>query len=191
MNIEKMFEQKMEGMMEQYMEMMMTKMFSKMFEEPQVAKAEVVTEVAPKVNKPMSIEEWEAKYPEKKSDKVAKVVDISELNWAGLTERKATFNMSNIPSDIWLINFLTVKKFDGKYHKGENGEKWFTFKSANDCRNFLRNAPIIRELSAEHYNQLIAYYTDRLNSDRVSDYEKAKKIQPKIDEWTKKRDALK
>lgn len=185
-NFNEMMEQYMEMYFAKMMEAKMNEMFSSMMpQEPQVAKAEVVE--APVVNRPMTREEYLAKYPQR--EKTVKEVDLSELNWVAISEKKVTFNSKNIPNDVWCINFLTVKKFNGSYHKDGNSH-WFTFKSTADCRNFMMNAPIIKTLSKEDYNKIIAYREEQMKSDRVSEYQRSK-IQKVIDEWTAKRDALK
>lgn len=187
-NFNEMMEQYMEMYFAKMMEAKMNEMFSSMMpKEPEVAKAEVVTETKPVTNQPLSREEWLARHSEVKETKAVKEVDLSTLDFVGFenSSTRAYFNLESVPSDVWAINFLTVKKFNGRW---SNNLKCFVFKKAEDCKRFLMHAQVIKTLTAEDYDKIIAYKSEGLEDKSKYDREKAEKI---IAKWTEKRNALK
>ena len=188
-NFNEMMEQYMEMYFAKMMEAKMNEMFSSMMpQEPQVAKAEVVSEKKPIGSQPLSREEWLERHSEVKETKKVKEIDLSVLNFVGFegSSTKVYFNIESIPSDVWAINYETVKRYNGKFKKTTAG-KYFYFSNAEDCKRFMAHAPIITELTVEDYDKIIEVKKSKLDSLGTYDRAKAEKV---IEKWTERRNAL-
>ena len=161
---------------------------------PQVANAEVVE--APKAKTAMTREEFLATVGTAETKSVTpKVVDLTDLDLVNIVNyddygnakasMKLEFNMDNVPSDVWAINFLNLKeKYSARYNNG-----YFVFKSKNNLVACMTHYQVVKHLSVDDYNRIIAYKQEKMDDGSYNNYQKAK-AEKDIAEWTEKKESI-